>query len=337
MLDFLFGENIQFLNPEFFLLLLLLPVAGFWYLGRRRRHYPTLRMPSLVSVRGIRSWRGWGRAALPLLRALAFAALVAALARPQEVLREEEVDAEGIDIMMAIDLSSSMLAQDFKPDRLEVSKRVAGQFIDKRPYDRIGLAVFAGEAFTKCPLTTDHKVLKAFLAELSCGILEDGTAIGMGLATAVGHLEKSEAKSKVIILLTDGVNNAGYINPLMAAQIAQKLGIKVYTIGVGSTGDALTPVNRRSDGRYIFGLARVKIDEALLQEIAAMTQGEYFRATSAENLERIYAQIDRLEKTKVEVAVFKHYSEAFHPFVFWGILLLLLEALLRYTLLRTIP
>ena len=223
----IFGENIQFLNPQFFLLLLLLPLAGFWYLRRRQRHYPTLRMPSLASVKGVHSWRGRLRATLPLLRALAFASLVVAMARPQEVLKEEEVDAEGIDIMMAIDLSSSMLAQDFKPDRLEVSKRVAAQFISKRPYDRIGLAVFAGEAFTKCPLTTDHQMLKAFLAELECGELEDGTAIGMGLATAVGHLEKSEAKSKIVILLTDGVNNAGYINPSMAAQIAQKLGIKV--------------------------------------------------------------------------------------------------------------
>ena len=331
------GDNIQFVNPEFFLLLLLLPLAGYWYLRRRKQHYGTLRMPSLDSIRGMRSWRGRLRAALPILRALAFSALVVAMARPQEVLQEEEVDAEGIDIMMALDLSSSMLAQDFKPDRLEVSKRVAAEFIDKRRYDRIGLAVFAGEAFTQCPLTTDHRVLKKFLAELECGALEDGTAIGMGLATAVHHLEDSEAKSKVVILLTDGVNNAGYINPVMAAQIAQKMGVKVYTIGVGSTGDALTPVSRRSDGRYIFGLARVEIDEDLLKNIANMTEGEYFRATSAESLERIYAQIDRLEKTKIEVTVLKRYNEAFHPFVFWGLVLLLLEALLRYTVLRTIP
>lgn len=332
-----FDENIQFVNPEFFLLLLLLPLVGYWYLRRRRRHYAALRMPSLDSIRGMRSWRGRMRAALPILRALAFSALVVALARPQEVLKEEEVDAEGIDIMMALDLSSSMLAQDFKPDRLEVSKRVAGEFVDKRRYDRIGLAVFAGEAFTQCPLTTDHRVLKNFLADLECGILEDGTAIGMGLATAVHHLEGSEAKSKVVILLTDGVNNAGYINPLMAAQIAQKVGVKVYTIGVGSTGDALTPVSRRSDGRYIFGLARVEIDEELLRNIANMTDGEYFRATSAESLERIYNQIDKLEKTKIEVTVLKRYNEAFHPFVFWGLVFLLLEALLRYTMLRTIP
>ena len=333
----IFSDNIQFVNPAFFLLLLLLPLVGYWYLRRRSRHYATLRMPSLDSIRGMRSWRGRLRAALPILRALAFVALVVAMARPQEVLKEEEVDAEGIDIMLAIDLSSSMLAQDFKPDRLEVSKRVAAQFIDKRRYDRIGLAVFAGEAFTQCPLTTDHRVLKNFLEQLSCGTLDDGTAIGMGLATAVHHLEESEAKSKTVILLTDGVNNAGYINPMMAAQIAQKLGVKVYTIGVGSTGDALTPVSRRSDGRYIFGLARVEIDEALLKDIANMTEGEYFRSTSAESLERIYDKIDQLEKTKIEVTVLKRYNEAFHPFVFWGLVLLLLEALLRYTVLRTIP
>ena len=333
----IFSDNIQFVNPEFFLLLLLLPLIGYWYLRRRSRHYAALRMPSLDSIRGMRSWRGRLRTALPILRALAFVALVVAMARPQEVLKEEEVDAEGIDIMLAIDLSSSMLAQDFKPDRLEVSKRVAAEFIDKRRYDRIGLAVFAGEAFTQCPLTTDHRVLKNFLEQLACGTLDDGTAIGMGLATAVHHLEESEAKSKVVILLTDGVNNAGYINPLMAAQIAQKVGVKVYTIGVGSTGDALTPVSRRSDGRYIFGLARVEIDEALLKDIANMTEGEYFRSTSAESLERIYNKIDQLEKTKIEVTVLKRYNEAFHPFVFWGLLVLLLEALLRYTVLRTIP
>ena len=294
-------------------------------------------MPSLESIKGVTSWRGWLRAALPVLRVIAFVALVIAMARPQEVMKEEEVEAEGIDIVLAIDLSSSMLAQDFKPNRLEVSKRVAAEFIDKRQYDRIGLAVFAGEAFTQCPLTIDHRVLKEFLAELSCGILEDGTAIGMGLATAVRHLENSDAKSKIAILLTDGVNNAGYINPSMAAQIAQQLGIKVYTIGVGSTGDALTPIQKRSNGKYIFGLARVEIDEALLKQIAEQTDGAYFRATSVESLERIYSQIDELEKSKVEITVMKKYSEAFHPFVLCGLLLLVVEALLRYTFLRTIP
>lgn len=333
----IFSPNIEFVNPEFFLLLLLLPAVGWYYLRKRRQHYATLRMPSLASVQGMQSWRGRLRGLLPVFRALAFASLVIAMARPQEVLKEEEVNAEGVDIMLAIDLSSSMLAQDFEPNRLEVSKAVASDFVDKRPYDRIGLAIFAGEAFTKCPLTVDHRTLKGFLGELECGELQDGTAIGMGLATAVRHLESSEAKSKIAILLTDGVNNAGYIQPEMAAQIAQKLGIKVYTIGVGSTGDALTPISRRSDGRYIFGRARVEIDEALLREIAEMTQGAYFRATSAESLQQIYDQIDQLEKSEIEVTVIKRYNEAFHPFVFWGLVILLVEALLRYTVLRTIP
>jgi Ca-activated chloride channel family protein len=333
----IFGPNIQFLHPEFFLLLLLLPLVAWRYLRRRRQHYPTLRMPSLQSVQGIGGWRARLRIALPVLRALAFVALVVALARPQQVFKEETVDAEGIDIMMVLDLSSSMLAQDFKPDRLAVCKRVAAEFIDKRPYDRIGLAVFAGEAFTLCPLTTDHRVLKGFLQQADCGMLEDGTAIGMGLATAVARLEDSEAESKVVILLTDGVNNAGYISPLMAAQIAQQKGVKVYAIGAGTTGEALTPVSRRSDGRYIFGLAQVKIDDELLEEIAQMTGGEYYRATSPESLKQIYDTIDSLEKTKMEIEVFKRYSEAFHPLVFLGILLLALEALLRYTILKTIP
>lgn len=329
--------NITFVNPELLLLLLVLPLTAFWYYLRRRERYATLRLPSLEPLAGVSSLRGRLRASLPLLRALAFSALVIALARPQEVLQEEEVKAEGIDIFLVMDLSSSMLAQDFKPDRLEVSKRVAAEFVDKRTYDRIGLSVFAGEAFTQCPLTTDHRVVKEFLANLKCGILEDGTAIGMGLATAVNRLKDSESKSKVVILLTDGVNNAGYIKPLTAAEIAAEFGVRVYTIGVGSTGDALTPVSRRSDGRYIFGLARVEIDEELLRQIADMTDGAYFRATSAESLERIYAEIDQLEKTEIEVTVVKRYSEEFHRFALWGLIFLGLELFLRYSVFRTIP
>jgi len=259
------------------------------------------------------------------------------MARPQLTLQEEEITADGVDIMMVMDLSSSMLAQDFKPDRLEVSKRVAADFVSKREHDRIGLSVFSGEAFTQCPLTTDHRVVKEFLADLRCGLLEDGTAIGMGLATAVNRLKESESKSKVVILLTDGVNNAGYIQPITASEIAREFDVKVYTIGVGSTGDALTPVSRRSDGKYIFGLARVEIDEELLAQIADMTGGKYFRATSAESLERIYAEIDQLEKTEIEVTTIKRYSEEFHHFALWGLILLVLELFLRYTVFKTIP
>lgn len=330
-------NNIQFVHPLFFGLLVLLPLLGWWYHHRYARRYATLQMPSLEGVAPWGTWRSKLRRALPLLRALAVIALIIALARPQRTLQEEEVKAEGIDIMLAMDLSSSMLARDFEPDRLEVCKRVAQEFVDKRTYDRLGLAVFAGEAFTQTPLTTDHKIVKEFLAGLECGVLEDGTAIGMGLATAVNRLKESPSASKVVILLTDGVNNAGYIKPLTAAEIAQEFGIKVYTIGVGSNGDALTPVSRRSDGRYIFGLARVEIDVDLLEDIAEMTGGRYFRALSEEGLEDIYDEIDSLEKTEIDVTVVRRYTELFSWFAWASLLLIILEVLLRYTVLRTIP
>ncbi len=216
----------------------------------------------------------------PILRALTVICLIIALARPQLSLKEEKEKAEGIDIFLVMDLSSSMLAKDFQPDRLEVSKEVASGFVDMRNHDRIGLVVFSGEAYTQSPLTTDHLILKDLLGELKCGILQDGTAIGMGLATAVNRIKDSKAKSKVIILLTDGENNAGYIQPQTASEIAREYKTKVYTIGVGSTGDALAPVRQRADGQFIFGLTRVKIDEKLLTEIAEMTGGKYFLATS---------------------------------------------------------
>ncbi len=330
-------RNIDFVNPEFFFLLLLIPLVGIWYFLRHQRHFPTIKMSSLQAFAGADAWRGKLRVILPILRALCFAALVIVLARPQKTLKEEIVKAEGIDIALVIDLSSSMLAQDFTPDRLEVSKKVASEFVDKREHDRVGLAVFAGEAFTQCPLTTDHRVVKDFLKGLRCGILEDGTAIGMGLATAVNRLKESKSDSKVVILLTDGVNNSGYVKPETAAEIAKEFNVKVYTIGVGSTGDALAPVSRRSDGRYIFGLAPVEIDEALLKEIAESTGGRYYRATSEKALEEIYTAIDRLEKTEIEVSTVKRYSEEFAPFLLFALLCLSLEIVLRYTLFRTIP
>lgn len=330
-------NNIQFVHPLFFGLLVLLPLLGWWYRRRYAHRYATLQMPSLEGVARRGTWRSKLRRALPVLRALAVITLIIALARPQRTLQEEEVKAEGIDIMLAMDLSSSMLARDFEPDRLEVCKRVAQEFVDKRTYDRLGLAVFAGEAFTQTPLTTDHKIVKEFLAGLECGVLEDGTAIGMGLATAVNRLKESPSASKVVILLTDGVNNAGYIKPLTAAEIAQEFGIKVYTIGVGSNGDALTPVSRRSDGRYIFGLARVEIDVDLLEDIAEMTGGRYFRALSEEGLEDIYDEIDSLEKTEIDVTVVRRYTELFSWFAWASLLLIIVEVLLRYTVLRTIP
>jgi len=330
-------RNITFVNPGILLLLLLLPLLGLWYFFQYKKRYPTLTMPSLEAVKGVSAWRGKLRAILPILRALTFILFIIALARPQLTLKEEEIKAEGIDIALVMDLSSSMLAQDFKPDRLEVSKQVASDFIDKRQHDRISLAVFAGEAFTQCPLTTDHRVLKEFLGGLQCGVLEDGTAIGMGLATAVNRLKDSEAKSKIVILLTDGDNNAGYIQPMTASEIAKEFDVKVYTIGVGSRGKALSPISRNNNGQYIFGLAPVKIDEQLLTEIAKQTNGKYFRATDEQSLEQIYNDIDQLEKTEIEVTTIKRYSEEFYRFVFLGLIFLLVEFLLRYTVLRTIP
>ena len=329
-------ENISFLNPYWFLGLLLIPAMGAWYFLQREKRYANLNLPSLEAF-GESSWRGKLRILLPILRALTVASLIFALARPQKTLKEQEITADGVDIVLVMDLSSSMLAQDFNPDRLEVSKMVASDFVDKRQYDRIGLAVFAGEAFTQCPLTTDHRVLKEFLAGLQCGILEDGTAIGMGLSTAVNRLKDSEAKSKIVILLTDGDNNAGYIKPLTAAEIARELGVKVYTIGVGSRGSARTPVRRRSNGDYVFGLAEVKFDEDLLKQLSEMTGGQYFRAIDKQSLEQIYQTIDQLEKTKIEVTTIKRYSEEFYFFALLGIVFIVLEIFLRYTVFRTIP
>lgn len=331
------SENLQFANPWFFLLLLLLPLAGLWYVRNRRSRYAALQMPSLASISGASSLRARLHGLLPLLRALAFVALVVALARPQYILKEEDITADGVDIMLVMDLSSSMLAQDFKPDRLEASKQVADEFIAKRQYDRIGLVVFSGEAFTQCPLTTDHAVLRMFLDKLQCGLLEDGTAIGMGLATAVNRIKDSPAKSKIVILLTDGVNNSGYVKPMTASEIAHEFGVKVYTIGVGTTGDAIAPVGRRSDGQYVFGLTPVEIDEGLLANISDMTGGKYFRATSRAALEKIYDYIDSMEKTKIEITTIKRKTEGFYNFVLVGMLLLVLELLLRYTVLRVVP
>ena len=268
---------------------------------------------------------------------LAIALLIIALARPQREYAEEVVKGEGIDIFLVMDLSSSMLARDFNPDRLSVSKQVATDFVRHRKYDRIGLAVFAAESYTQCPLTNDHDVVVEYLQGLECGALEDGTAIGMGLAAAVNRLKDSEAKSKVVVLLTDGVNNAGYIRPTTAADVATEFGIRVYTIGVGSYGQAVSPVRRRADGEYMFALTNVEIDEELLQAIADQTGGKYYRATSAERLQRVYEEIDRLEKTEVEITVKKEYQELYYWPMLAGLFLLAGLYLLRATYLRTFP
>jgi Ca-activated chloride channel family protein len=330
-------SGVPFADPYWLLLLSVIPLMIYWQAWRGKKAHVHVGMPDLRGLYPVRGWRARLDPVLGVLKYLSLAALIVAMARPQKTLKEEEVKAEGIDIFLVMDLSSSMLAKDFNPDRLEVSKRVAIEFVDKRPYDRIGLAVFAGESFTQCPLTTDHRVVKDFLASLQCGVLQDGTAIGMGLAAGVNRLKDSEAKSKVIILLTDGVNNAGYIKPLTAAEVAKKFDVRVYTIGIGTMGDALAPMSRREDGRYVFGMTRVEIDEDLMREIATMTGGQYFRATSAERLEGIYAEIDRLEKTEVDVTVFTRYKDLYYQWLIAGLIGLCLYLMMKWTVLRRIP
>lgn len=332
MIEVLF--NTSFKHPQALLLLGLIPFM-LWYTIRKAKDKKPVflisRSKALLENQPFRT--RWTDPILLSLRLITITSVILALARPQISLKEEQVDAEAIDIMLVLDLSSSMLARDFNPDRLEVSKEVGIDFVNKRPHDRIGLVVFASEAFTQCPLTTDHAVLNDFLQKLECGLLDDGTAIGMGLATGINRLKESTTKSKIMILLTDGVNNAGYVQPETAAQLAKDLNVKIYAIGIGSTRDALAPVSRRSNGEYIFGLTPVEIDEELLNSMAQTTGGRYFRAVNRESLEKIYAEIDQLEKTKIEVTSFKKYAEAFFPFALLAIMGLIVEILLGLTLL----
>ena len=331
-------SQIEFDQPWFLPLLVFIPVMLYYqYFYKQKKKDASIRISQAIANLSKGSLRVQALKYLPVLQLLSLSFLIIALARPQLSLKEEEVTAEGIDIIMALDLSSSMLDKDFQPDRLEVSKKVASDFVDKRPDDRIGLVVFSGESFTQCPLTSDHRIVKRFLAQLQCGFLEEGTAIGMGLATAVNRIKDSEAKSKVVILLTDGDNNTGYIRPHTAAEMARELDITVYTIGVGSKGMALTPQGKRSDGSYVFDYARVMINEELLHEIAEVTGGKYFRATSEQGLEMVYNEIDQLEKTEREITTFKRYSDEFAWFLRIGLSLFLLHLALSITILRTYP
>ena len=295
-------------------LLLLIPVAFvIWYRWNKGKREVVAALDLPVIEGNIpESWRVIAYRFVQPLFWIGIVSLVIAMARPQREHSEEKIKGEGIDIFLAMDLSSSMLSRDFDPDRLSVSKQVAADFIRHRTYDRIGLVVFAAECYTQCPLTHDHEILIDYLKSLECGQLEDGTAIGMGLAAAVNRLKDSDAKSKVVLLLTDGVNNAGYIRPATAADLAKEFNIKVYTIGIGSYGQALSPVRRTTDGQYMFGLTNVEIDETLLKQIADETGGKYYRATSAEALQQVYNEIDQLEKTQVEISVFKRYQELYY-------------------------
>ena len=329
-------KGITFGNPELLFLLLLIPALAAWYYYRSRRYAATLQVSSTEAFAATgRNLRWYVYHGLYVVRLLAIALLVIALARPQTSLSRQDVSVEGIDLVLALDVSGSMLAMDFKPDRLEAAKDLAIEFIDGRPNDRIGLVVFSGEAFTQCPLTTDRAVLKNLFRDIKSGMIEDGTALGDGLATAVSRLRESKSVSKVIILLTDGVNNMGALDPRSAAEIAKLYGIRIYTIGIGTIGQAPYPVQTP------FGMQtqmmEVKIDEPLLKEIAAGTGGRYFRATGNDRLRAVYQEIDKLEKSKIDVTEFRRKKEEYLPLVLAAFLLITLELLLRYLYLKNIP
>ena len=328
---------LRFADPAYLVLLLGVPLLAWWYIARGRGRTGSLRYSSLAAVaRADRRRTGRWRHALFVLRSLGLAALVVAFARPQTGVTAENVTTEGIDIVLALDLSTSMLAEDLEPNRIEAAKAVAADFVEGRRNDRIGLVVFAGDAFTQVPLTLDYGIVTTVLGELETGILEDGTAIGMGLATAVKRLQDSSAESKVVVLLTDGQNNRGEIDPVTAAQLAAALDIRIYAVGAGTRGVARVPVDDPLFGRR-YAQMRVDIDEPTLQETADLTDGRYFRATDRESLEAIWAEIDALETTEIEVEQFTRYGELFHLPLAAGLVLLVLEMALARTVLRKIP
>ncbi|MEO0571579.1 MAG: VWA domain-containing protein [Bacteroidota bacterium] len=328
-------NNVQFANPEFFWLLLVLPLAILWSFLTRREQMASVKL-STSKAFSTSSWLTKLKPMLFVLRLLALASVITALARPQiEDISTRTKTTKGIDIVMAIDVSSSMLARDLKPNRLSALKEVAADFIKKRPNDRIGLVAYAGESYTKTPITSDKAIVLRALKDIIYGQLEDGTAIGMGLATSVNRLKESKAISKVIILLTDGVNNSGFIEPQTAADLAVEYDIKTYTIGLGTNGNALTPIAYKRDGSFQYGMRQVEIDEKLLQEIAEVTGGEYFRATDNEKLEEIYNEINKLEKTEIEEFKYYKYEEKFRSWVFLAGILLLMEWGLRNTLFKS--
>lgn len=329
-------NNLEFHNPEFLWLLILIPLLAVWYFFMRKKD------TTLLTVSSVKGFKNTSiipkfKPVLYVFRLLALAFLFVALARPQNVAVSTKIKANrGIDIVMAIDVSASMLARDLKPNRLEALKVVATDFVNRRPNDRIGIVIYAGESFTQTPITSDKGIVKRTISEIKWGQLEGGTAIGMGLGSAVNRLKDSEAKSKVIILLTDGVNNSGFVDPKTATELAKELNIKVYTIGLGTNGTAEFPYSRNPNtGKLQFRRQQVEIDEDLLKYIAEQTEGKYFRATDNTKLKEIYDEIDKLEKTKIEEFKYTNYSEKYRFLVFIAGGLLLLEFLLRNTLFRS--
>lgn len=327
----------RFADPAYLALLGLVVILGYRHLARGGRRNGSLRYPDLSLLRRSGAERtGRARYVPVVLRLLALSAFVVAFARPQSGSTTANVSTEGVDIMLALDISSSMLAEDLEPNRLEAAKEVAAAFVERRRDDRIGLVVFAGQAFTQAPLTIDHPAVASVMAELEVGMVEDGTAIGLGLATALKRLESSQAESRIIVLLTDGRNNRGEIDPATGAQMARALGVKVYTIGAGSRGTARVPIDDPVFGRRYVTM-QVDVDEPTLTEVAEVTGGRYFRATDRESLERIYAEIDQLETTEIDVESFIRYGELFHLPLAAGLVLLLLEVGLAQTVLRRLP
>jgi Ca-activated chloride channel family protein len=330
-------EKITFLNPEFFWLFLLIPLAIVWLVWKRNQQSATLKMSSLQGFKGTESLLAKLKPGLDVLRLLALSSLIVAMARPRTVdISNKTKTTKGIDIVLAIDVSGSMLARDLKPDRMQALKKLAADFVGERPNDRIGLVVYASEAYTKSPVTSDKAIIQEAIQSIKYdNILVDGTGIGMGLATAVNRLKDSKAKSKVVILMTDGVNNAGFIEPDTASDIAQQYGIKVYTIGIGSNGMAESPYALGPNGQLIFRMMKVEIDEQMMKSIAIKTGGKYFRATSNDKLAQIYSEINKLETTEIEELKFYDYDEKFRPFVLLAGFLLLLEIGLRNTVYRS--
>ena len=330
-------EGIYLANPNYLWLSISLPLLIGWYLFNSKKAQPVLKISSLKGFQQKTNFLGKLQPLLFILRLLSLGLIILAISRPQTMdVSTRTKTNKGIDIVMAIDVSSSMLAQDLKPNRLSSLKRVATSFIDDRMSDRIGLVIYAGESYTKTPITSDRAIVKNALREIRYeGLIEDGTAIGMGLATAVNRLKDSRAKSKVIILLTDGVNNSGFIDPKIASELAVEYEIKTYTIGLGSNGTARAPVGILPNGKFQYGMTKVEIDEELLKTIAKNTGGLYFRATDNKKLEEIYDEINKLEKTEVEEFKYYNYEEKFRPLILLALTLILIEWLARNTIFKS--
>ncbi len=331
-------NDIQFAEKQWFWLMGLLPVMAVWYLFRIKKHEGEFNYSSFALFNKIKtSPKAKLRHSSFILRLFATALIIAALARPQSRSSWKDSKTEGIDILLSLDVSLSMLAKDFKPNRMDVAKDVMIDFIDARPNDRIGMVIFGGVAFTQCPLTSDHKVLKNMFPQVKAGSLDQGTAIGLGLATAVARIKDSKAKSKVIVFVSDGVNNVGEVAPLTAGDLAKTYGVRVYCIGVGSKGKALQPVAIYAPGEYEYDYVDVDIDEKTMTQISEMTGGKYFRATDKESLVNIYKEIDKMEKTITSEKSFTNKAEHFLPLALAAAVLLLLEFILRFTFFKTVP